>query len=392
MKISIVSRSTRSLDDMRRFVEAYRNASVQVVQGGTEILGPVVDQQQPDVLIYECQGNDPCTFVTLSSLSMQHPTITLVLLTPNPEPALLLEAMRAGVREVLPSPVQREALQAAIGRVSDKLVQSAPSRTKGKVLAFIPCKGGSGSTFLATNLGYVLASELNKKVILFDLCLQFGDAALFLSDNKPMTNIAELTQQISRLDSAFLASSLLSVLPNFGVLAAPEDPVQAMEVRAEHIETLLNLARGQYDYVILDVGRALDPASIKALDLADIVFPVMQATMPFVRDAKRLLDVFRTLGYAHDKIRLIVNRHEKGGDIRMEDIEHTLGIPVFKAIPNNYRVVAASVNQGIPVAKLVKGSPVTKSLQELGNTLTNNGTSESRWWDGFLLRPAVAKV
>ena len=43
----------------------------------------------------------------------------------------------------------------------------APTR-KGKILAFISCKGGSGATFLAANLAYVLATQTNKKVALLD--------------------------------------------------------------------------------------------------------------------------------------------------------------------------------------------------------------------------------
>jgi len=32
--------------------------------------------------------------------------------------------------------------------------------------------------------------------------------------------------------------------------------------------------------VILDIGRALDPVSVRALDMSDVIFPVMQLTLP----------------------------------------------------------------------------------------------------------------
>ena len=44
----------------------------------------------------------------------------------------------------------------------------------------------------------------------------------------------------------------------------------------------------------------------------------LQITLPFIRDARRLLDVLRSLGYSQEKIKLLVNRYEKGGDIRLE--------------------------------------------------------------------------
>ena len=132
------------------------------------------------------------------------------------------------------------------------------------MLAFIPCKGGSGATFLATNIAYTLAALENKRVALFDFNLQFGDASLFVYDSPPTTSIADVARQIQRLDGSFLASSMIQVLPNFGVLAAPEEPENAAEIKTEHINSLFQVASKHYDFVILDVGRELDVISIQA--------------------------------------------------------------------------------------------------------------------------------
>ncbi len=384
MKVSIISPNTKSLEELRRFVEADASRDVKVFPGGMEMLAPVSDQLHPDILILECSEQDLSDFSALSRLNLRHPDITVILLSSNQTPEVLLGAMRAGVREVLSSPVSREALHLAISRVEEKRSLQNAAKPKGKVFAFIPCKGGSGSTFLSTNLAYNLAAQENKNVILIDLNLQFGDAALFVSDHKPSVNLAEVARQIHRMDASFLASSLLSVLPNLGILAAPEDPVQAMEVTPAHIDTLINLARNHYDIIILDIGRALDPVSIKALDHADIVFPVLQITLPFVRDARRLLDVLRSLGYSRDKIKILVNRYEKGGDIRLEDVERTLGLPVYKTMPNSFKAVATSVNQGIPISKLSPNNPVTRTLQELSKALVEDGGTGESWWSNLL--------
>ena len=82
--------------------------------------------------------------------------------------------MRAGVREVLPSPPPPQALADAVQRLASKLQDSTTNRAQGQVMAFLPCKGGAGATFLATNLGWALAR--NHSVLLIDLNLQFGDA------------------------------------------------------------------------------------------------------------------------------------------------------------------------------------------------------------------------
>ncbi len=78
---------------------------------------------------------------------------------------------------------------------------------------------------------------------------------------------------------------------------------------------VLRVARQHYDYVLLDVGRQIDAVSLRALDVTDTIYPVLQLALPDIRDARRLLDIFRSLGYVLDNIRLIVNRYEKGGKL-----------------------------------------------------------------------------
>ena len=131
-----------------------------------------------------------------------------------------MKAMRAGVREVVPMASPPDVLQAALARVKQMRDVTA-SASECKVYAILSCKGGSGATFLATNLAYAMAAAQGKRVALIDLNLQFGDAALYVSDQRAPSNIAEVAPQIHRLDESLLHSAMLQVLPNFSVLAAP---------------------------------------------------------------------------------------------------------------------------------------------------------------------------
>jgi pilus assembly protein CpaE len=284
----------------------------------------------------------------------------------NQSPEFLRRAMRAGVREVLPCPAPAEQLRATVDRMKRRRTRP---EAKGRVLAFIPVKGGAGSTFLATNLGYILAGHGGKKVLFLDLNLQFGDAALFLSEQQPASDLAEVARQIHRIDASFLASSLLNVLPNFGVLAAPDDPAHSVDIKPQHVETIIAIARQHYEYIVVDLGRSLDGVSLKALDMADAVFPVLQLGLPYIRDGKRLLGVMKALGYPSSKINLIVNRYEKSSEIGIADVEKALGLNVFKTIPNSYQASTASVNQGVPIAKLARNNPVSRSLSELASVI-----------------------
>ena len=377
MKIAVISPNSAHLEDIGRYLQTPDGSrAVALHEGGMTKVRVIADQQRPDLIILDSMCRDLEELPVLEYVSAQHPQTVVVMLCANHSPEFLINAMRAGVREVLQSPATKEALVAAVERIERRLGLGAKPRQPGQIIAFIPCKGGSGATFLATNLGYQLAAE-SKKVILIDLNLQFGDAALFIHDHKPASNLGDVAHNIHRLDASFLAGSLVNVSPNYGVLAAPEDPGQAMEVKPEHVDVLLNLAVNNYDFVIVDVGRVLDAVTIKALDRANYVFPVMQLTLPFIRDANRLISAFRTLGYSKDKIRLVVNRFEKGSEIKLEDVERSLGVATFKTLPNSYEAVASAVNHGRPIASFARNNPVAKGLQELAHALIRPSTEGS---------------
>lgn len=365
MKIAIISPNKNHLQDMGRVLEAHSHAVI-LIDGGKSRMRAVAEQEQPDLMLVDGMCCDPHELVQVEYVTTHHPKIAVILLCATQTPEFLINSMRAGVREVLPSPVTPDALQAAVSRIAAKLI-SAHGKNHGKILAFMPCKGGSGATFLATNLGYQLAET--RSVLLIDLNLQFGDALSFVHDGAPASTLADVAHDISRLDASFLAASTVKITPNYSILAAPEDLSKAMEIKPEHIDAILSLAVTQYDFVLLDIARTLDTLAIKALDRSYRIFPVLQAGLPSLRNASKLLAVFKSLGYPADKIELIVNRFEKGGDISLDDIQRSLGTANLRTVPNSYKEVNASINQGNALAEDARSNTVTKNLAEFALSL-----------------------
>jgi pilus assembly protein CpaE len=383
VKISVVSRSEKHLLEIARLLRERSAADdVGIVSGSLERFSSSGGAAMPDLLLLD-QPLGP-DLARLERLVAAHPRMTVVVLSSLHTVDFMMEAMRAGVREVLPAPVSAASLFPAVTRVADKL--TLHDQANGKVLAFVSCKGGSGATFLATNLAYTLAAMPGKKVALIDLNLQFGDASLFLADQKPLATLADVSLQMHRLDASLLTASMMAITPTLSVLAAPDDPVHASDVRPEHIDTLLSLARRQFDFVILDIGRTLDPVGLRGLDLADTIFPILQTTLPYIRDGKRLLEVFRSLGYPPEKVKMIVNRHQKKAQIGLQHLETACGAPVWRLVPNHYETAAAAVNQGLPILKLAPKSPIARSLQELARALAGDDDTVKESWLVRLLK------
>ena len=344
----------------------------------------LVNGSHPDLVVVET--TTPSDLQALQRLATAHPELEYVLVGSALTPEILMDAMRAGVREVLPAPASPHAVRDAVQRLARKRAQPAgTSPRQGEVIGFVSCKGGSGATFVAANVAHVLAAGGQRRVALIDLNLQFGDAALFVTSEPPVSNVADLASNIQRLDSELLRSAMSQAGPGLWVLGAPEDPGLAAGVKPQHVHAIVALARTMFDVIVLDLGRSLNAVTLDALDASDRVYAVLQLTLPFIRDGRRLRDVFRTLDYPSRKLHWVVNRYQKGGEITLEDLKRTLDVQELLTVPNQYEVVASSVNQGVPVNRLAPTSAVSRALGELAATIvpSNAKRAGAGWLSGL---------
>ncbi|HJV62344.1 MAG TPA: AAA family ATPase [Albitalea sp.] len=387
MKIRIV---TAQPDNAQAWAQALRagdpGAELSTELRAPQDLSQMLDGSRPDVLIAE--ATTPADFEAVERLAASHPEIDCLLVAAEPTPEMLLRAMRSGVREVLPSPVDATGLPATLARLARRRLADRGGSAHAEMIGFVSCKGGSGATFVAANLAHVLAAGGQRRVALIDMNLQFGDAALFVTSQRPASNVADVARNIQRLDRELLQSAMLQVEPGLWVLASPDDPGQASDVTPEHVHAILELARSMFDYVVIDAGRSISAVTLRALDAAQRLYVVLQLTLPFIRDGRRLHDLFRSLDYPPSKVHWIVNRFEKGGDISLEDLKKTLGAKELITLPNQYEVVAASVNQGVPVERLAPSSAISRALRELAETIAPlpEKTRSGHWLSSFFGR------
>jgi pilus assembly protein CpaE len=192
--------------------------------------------------------------------------------------------------------------------------------------------------------------------------------------------MVDMARQSHRLDAALLESSVLVARGNLHVLAAPVLPYKTEEVTPQALQNILALARTEYDFVFVDAGRTLDPTTVKALDLAEHIYMVLHLSLPAIQDAKRMLTVFQGLGYAQDKINMVVNRHQKQGTIRLEEVETVTKAKVARTIPASDEAVMASINQGTPLQKLSPRDAVARALQDWANDLSPLAVKRDRGW------------
>lgn len=345
------------------------------------------------LLVCSSQAQRTADLEALETMTWSSPQLSVILISESDAKDDLVRAMRSGVREVVASPLAQSDLIAALRRVmahhKKMRIPDDGYVGVGKIVAFISCKGGSGSTFLAANTAHLIAETFNRRCVLVDLDLQYGDASYYMSQDAVKNNISDLTQQIDRLDAQLLSSCVHSISPRLNLLAAPDEPGVALAITASQLEQVLTLARRTHEFVVLDLDSTIDAVTLKALDMADVVYVAMECNLPVVRNAKKLVKLFRSLGYGDDKLRLLVNKYQSDGLLDVKSIEQAVGIKVHHTIPNQVAAVTEAFNLGKPLVLLDPQNGVLKALREITSTLLHAPLPKARGWMDRWMRKAA---
>lgn len=316
--------------------------------------------RQPAVLVLDVRGQDQLP-PALSALKRQHPSTAVLIVADRLEPALLLEAMRAGVTEVVAAPLVANDVEAAINRLA---LQRSATPDKGMALAFVGAKGGVGTTTIAVNVAATLARLLPGSTLLMDLHLHTGDAAVYLGA-EPRFSIVDALENTHRLDEAFFRNVVVKTKAGVDLLASSERMMRApLDVR--RIRTLLDMAEQHYRYVILDTPN-WDATIFDSLEGVKQVVVVTNQELATVRSASRMAATFRQR-HGKDKLTVVLSRPDRGAAIGHEDVERAVGVKVKHSLPGDYRRALEALNKGRPLV-LEHQHELSGSLERLARGL-----------------------
>ncbi|KLU23508.1 pilus assembly protein [Caballeronia mineralivorans PML1(12)] len=371
INILISSEHTGRMSEIVRLVTDSGSYTTTRMQGAPSTLLERGDSLDVfDVLIIDASSLEHAELPAVDMLIHRYPRLTCILLLPEASPDVLIAAMRAGFRDVLNWPLDPRALGDALKRAIAQRVMDQRHETH--FVSFISCKGGAGTSFIAANVGHAISTLHDKRVLLVDLTQQFGDAAFLVSDQTPPSTLPQMCAQIGRMDAAFLEASLTHVSPRFHVLAGAGDPLKALDIHEEQLEWILGVAAPRYDVVLFDLGQSINALSIVALDRSAEIHMVLQASMPYVRAARRLQEILVSLAYPADQLRVLVNRHRRQDERVRSVLEQVLGKRPSHLIPDDPQVAYDAVNLGEPVLKTARNSPLAHSLQTLAQNIANH--------------------
>lgn len=364
VSITVVESTDRQLTMMARGAGLIVAASVPIA----ELAGIDRTGKPPDVLLVDLRGRTTLPS-DLANVKRRHPRMGVVIVASQMDPAMMLEAMRAGVSEFVTDPVTGPDLKSAVDRV---IGQHAAPAAPGQILAFLGAKGGVGTTTLAVNVAAALATD-HTQVLMADLHVTgHGDAAL-LFGVEPRFSIVDALENAHRLDEAFLRGLVVRAKPGVDVLASPDRPA-TKQPDSRHVRTLIERLATHYRSVVLDVPRS-DFGLFDALETVSAVMLVVNQELPTVRRAAQLAGLLRQrLG--KDRVATVVSRYDSRAEIGQDDIERVVGLPVWGVLPSDYRLALSAANQGKPLIAENR-SRLANSVRQLARRLTGGDGGDS---------------
>ncbi len=354
-------------DPIRKLCTVYlakRGYRVEAVANGVEALKLIETKGAPDLVVTDVNMPLMNGLELVKRLREDRRTARtpIIVLSAAKQEQDILAGYAHGADDYIGKPIDLAVLAAKIETIlrqtrSVAEVVAAP-RKLGMVIAFAHGKGGVGATTLAANVAAVLATD-GKSVVLVDLNLQFGNAAMFF-DLRPRTTIVEFARSdIGRATEDDFAQYLADHKSGVRILAAPPSPEEAELVSVGAVQQAIDLARGGRDAVVLDLATKLDEITLAALDVTDIVCVVTAPHLASLRSTSDTLAMLTRIGIADERILVaLVRNTAKGIDdagvakflkrkadnvvpfAEKADAAADLGVPYVLAEPNDKTAVA----------------------------------------------------
>lgn len=335
-----------------------------------------VDRDKPDLLFVELSRASKPAAEWIVDVRRGEEMPLIVAVHPMAEPSEMISALRAGASEFLCLPV-RPAIFEAMERIG-ALLESRHNATmeRGKIAGVLSAKGGCGATSVACYLSAALVHanqvQTNQvpakqptpnqtkgpraRVLVADLDYQApGASGVFRL--QPQTHAGKAFDAVRRLSSSAWREFAIPVVSGVDLLASPMDlPSNVLSSEAVpdnnsmaaalntaaglpepwRVESLFRFISRQYNWVLIDLGRHLNPSNWALLQNIEELIIVTAPDVLALYQTRSILQTLSNRGFDKSRVRIVLNRNlSSPQDFWVESIEQMFEMSVFGVIPND---------------------------------------------------------
>ncbi len=322
----------------------------------------------PDVVLLDLASATESSFAFAAHLRRLRPTVCIIACSPlkQPSPELLMQAMRSGVQEFLPQPIDSAVLRETLLRFIKERGAADPGALE-KIVVVMGSKGGVGATTVAVNLGVQLAQLSQKRVVLLDFARPLGHVSLLL-DLQTRFSIRNAVENLEHLDGHFLGGLLTHHKSGLEVLTGASYPDEWQHISVQGLAQVVNAAQSSCDFVLIDLGSVSSPEWTSVLQLSRLMILVAEASVPALWALERHISAITSFGLDPERFRIIINRWHRSDEEVLKTFEKRIKRPIFARLPNDFRQVSEAINLGVPLSRNHNDS-LTSKFQQLASQL-----------------------
>lgn len=320
---------------------------------GEEVL-KLIPRINPDVVLMDINMPVLNGLEATEKITESYPETIVIIMSVQAESEYLKKAMFHGAREYIIKPFNYDTLINTIKTTYEKQKERAVKITShvektrnAKIVTFFSSKGGVGKSVLSLNSAVKLSKPGDKKVLLMDMDLLFGDISMMVNQFS-RKNILDMIDDNQMDTYENMKPYLYEYNENLHMLFAPQKPEAAEYISKDTIEKIIKVLKTHYDLIIVDTGVNFSDNTLCILDISEIILFISTMEIVSLKNSKLGFGVMKSLGYDKDKVKLVVNRFNTSYGISKSDLESAFKDELLLAIPDDEKTVSISVNKGNP--------------------------------------------
>jgi pilus assembly protein CpaE len=298
-----------------------------------------VDREKPEVLIVEFARASKPAGEWLLDVRRGEDMPLVIAVHPTADPAEMISALRAGASEFLSVPV-RPAIYDAMDRIGVMLESKRNATVEsGKIIGVLSAKGGCGATSLACHLSAALQiAEPRTRILVADLDYQSpGTPNVFRKT--PRSNAGQAFDAVRRLSSNSWREFITPVKPGIDLLASPADNASGEVPELPEpwrMESLFRFIGHQYNWILIDLGRHLNPCNWTLLQHIEELLIVTAPDVLALYQTRSVLQTLTSRGFEKNRVKLVLNRNQNSpADFWVDSIQQMFEMIVFGVVPND---------------------------------------------------------
>jgi pilus assembly protein CpaE len=367
--VALVSPRRDLLDSLKSAVKKEKRFQLVTIQGDLSQMPPDFGAGlRPVLLVADLHDDLERSIANIEKLRKGGFNGAIIIMSETLDEVSLRGMLRFHVADWLPADAgEGEIVEACARALNGRRPGEGASRAQ--CLAFVPAAGGVGTTTLAIQAAYLLASRTRdfSRTCLVDLNLQSGCLADYL-DLEPLFDADTIRVEPGRLDGRLLEMMVARHNTGLAVLASARAPTEQVRADGKVVTTALSAVSDMFQYMVLDFPLAWQDWTFDVLAGSDQVYVVTEFTVPAMRRAKELSDAIVSRSGGERNPAVIVNKFRQrwfGGGLRKNDATDLLGNRLAGFVTEDTELVDEAINRGELISAIDRSNRISRDLARI---------------------------